>query len=150
VDTPIDDAEGEDSTEIEILKDDIRLSDLSAIHITNPNRENDLDEEPNVVSSQQLEENDKTTDSESNYQPETISGFHNDVEDSIQPNTLKDTTPDFKPIKDIDLKDYKDKKGDDSKKKEKSSDAKEKKFPKKPIPKKPSKIIEEIDPFKAT
>ena len=136
-------------TEIEILKDDIGLSDLSAIHISNPDKENDLDEEPHVVSNQQLEENDKTTP-ESNYHPETISGFYSDVEDSIEPNTIKETNSDLKAIKDIDLKDYKDKKGDDGEKKDKKSDAKEKKFPKKPILKKPSNIIEVIDPFKDT
>ena len=149
VDTPVEDAEQEDSTEIEILKDDIGVSDLSSIHISNPDKENDLDEEPHLVSNQQLEENDKAT-AESNYQHETISGFYSDIEDSIQPNTIKEANSDLKAIKDIDLKDYKDKKGDDTKKKDKKSDAKEKKFSKKPILKKPSNIIEVIDPFKDT
>jgi hypothetical protein len=149
VDTPVEDAEQEDSTEIEILKDDLGLSDLSSIHISNPDKESDLDEEPHLVSNQQLEGNDKST-AESNYQHGTISGFYSDVEDSIQPSTIKDTYSDLKTIKDIDLKDYKDKKGDDTKKKDKKSDAEEKKFPKKSILKKPSNIIEVIDPFKDT
>jgi hypothetical protein len=150
VDVPIEDSEEEDSTEIEEPDHDIGLRDFSRIHITNPNRENDLEEEPDVVPSQELQEDDKILDSESDYQSETLSGVYSDVKDSIEPNTTEDLNSDVKPVKDKDLKDYKDKKGDDNKKKDKNSEAKEKKFQKKPILKKPSKIIEAIDPFKAS
>jgi hypothetical protein len=150
VDVPIEDSEEEDSTEIEEPDHDIGLRDFSRIHITNPNREYDLEEEPDVVPSQELQEDDKILDSESDYQSETLSGVYSDVKDSIEPNTTEDLNSDVKPVKDKDLKDYKDKKGDDNKKKDKNSEAKEKKFQKKPILKKPSKNIEAIDPFKAS
>jgi hypothetical protein len=150
VDVPIEDSEEEDSTEIEEPDHDIGLRDFSRIHITNPNRENDLEEEPDVVPSQELQEDDKILDSESDYQSETLSGVYSDVKDSTEPNTTEDLNSDVKPVKDKDLKDYKDKKGDDNKKKDKNSEAKEKKVQKKPILKKPSKNIEAIDPFKAS
>jgi hypothetical protein len=150
VDVPIEDSEEEDSTEIEEPDHDIGLRDFSRIHITNPNRENDLEEEPDVVPSQELQEDDKILDSESDYQSETLSGVYSDVKDSTEPNTTEDLNSDVKPVKDKDLKDYKDKKGDDNKKKDKNSEAKKKKFQKKPILKKPSKNIEAIDPFKAS
>jgi hypothetical protein len=148
VDTPIENADEEDSTTIENPNYDKELTDLSTIHITNPDLEKDLNEEAPVVANRDFG-NDGTIDSKNINQPEKISAFYKDVEDSIHSIINKDHNSDLKPIKDIVLKDQKFKKEGEFKKKYKNLDAKEKKFQKKSNLKKPSKLIEVVDPFKA-
>jgi hypothetical protein len=148
VDTPIENADEEDSTTIENPIYDKELTDLSTIHITNPDLEKDLNEEAPVLANRDFG-NDRAIDSKNINQPEKISAFYKNVEDSIHSIINKDHNSDLKPIKDIVLKDQKFKKEGEFKKKNKNFDAKEKKFQKKSNLKKPSMLIEVVDPFKA-